>query len=339
MDETKKNPEVDTASTPVNTEPPAAQAAESGSSIAPVTTESVAPAASVAEPATATAADTPTSAEPMTAAPVTTAPLEASPGASAPESVASMQEDTTATQSGSVWQGYAIAAVIIALMMAGVWYVLERDGRVTTSIFTGDGAGLFRSGSEVAAGPAAIVNGVTLTAERLQPSIDQITQNAVMQGADPADPEVAVLIRQQALEMLINTELLMQAAAADGIEVSDEEVAARLAQIEEQVGGPEALELELADAGVSVAQLRDDIVTEITIQTLLTQVVGEGAIEVTEAEIVELYDAAGGEAAGIPPLSEVRDQVIAQIQQTKEQDIVQEYLAMLRLNAEIEELI
>lgn len=320
MDDTKKNSEstatpvsTGVAETPAQTTPevtatPEVKVGTSEPVVAPVTPSTVA----VAE----------------VAAPAVT-PVETVPAA--PEEVTS----GSATPSGPVWQGYAIAAVIIALMMAGVWYVLERDGRVTTTIFTDTLPSLFAG--DPAAAQVARVNDAILTAARLQPSIDQITQSAVQQGADPNDPAIAAEIRTQALTMLINTELLLQAAAADGIVVTDEEVAERLAQVETQVGGAEALAAELETAGVTMEQLRGDIVTEITIQTLLASVVGEEEIAVTEEEITELYESAGGEAAGIPPLEEVRDQVIAQIQQTKEQTLVQEYLDMLRLNAEIEE--
>jgi len=250
-----------------------------------------------------------------------------------------LEVDTTdpVIRNKPVWQGYVIAATVITLMMAGVWYVLERDGRVTTSIFTGNVlSGLFAGDPTTA--PVVRVNDVVLTAGRLQPSIDQITQAAVQQGADPSDPTVAAEIRTQALAMLVNTELLLQAAATEGIAASDEEVDERIVQIEEQFGGPEALAAELETASVTMEQLRGDVVTEITIQTLLTKVVGSEEVAVTEAEITELYNSAGGEAAGIPPLAEVREQVIAQVRQTKEQALVQTYLESLRQNADIEEL-
>jgi hypothetical protein len=236
--------------------------------------------------------------------------------------------------STGVWKGYLIAAVIIAIMGVGTWYVLERDGRVTTSVFTGLVDGIRNNENA----PALRVNDAVVTQGQLQVTINQITQNAVQQGADITDPEIQSLIREQAVDMMVNTELLLQAAAAEGIAVTDEQVDTRISEIETQVGGPEQLATELANATVTMEQLREDIVTEITVQTLLTGVVEAEDISVSDEEVAALYEQAGGEAAGNPPLADIRDQVAAQVQSQKEQAAVQNYLESLRINAVIEEL-
>ena len=275
------------------------------------------PASAPATPATEPVS-TPVVAETTTpvSTPATPAPAE-TPGATA-----------------GVWKGYAIAAFIIAIMGIGTWYVLERDGRVTTSIFTGMVDGIRNTD----AAPALRVNDVEITNARLQIAINQITQNAQQQGADLADPEVQTLIREQAVDMMVNTELLLQAAAADGITVTEEQIDTRVGEIETQVGGPEQLAVELANATITMEQLRDDIRTEITVQELLTGVVAAETITVTDEEVAALYEQAGGEAAGNPPLADIREQVAAQVQSQKEQEVVQNYLQSLRINAVIEEL-
>lgn len=268
--------------------------------------------------------------------PVTPVTVEASREATpSATTVETNKSDTKAnTDSRVVWQGYAIAAMVIVLLSAGVWYVLERDGRVTTSVFTSIVDGI----RDTSGRPALRINDTIVTNERLQVAINQLSQSAEQQGADLTSPEVQTLIREQATEMMINTELLLQAAAAEEITVTDEQVDARISEIEMQVGGAEQLVSELTTASVSMEELRNDIVTEITIQALLTALVAAQEITATDEEISGLYEAAGGEAAGNPPLNEIREQVAGEVRSQKEQQLVQDYVESLRLNTEIEEL-
>ena len=74
-------------------------------------------------------------------------------------------------------------------------------------------------------------------------------------------------------------------------------------------------------------------------QALLDQVFAETAIEVTEEEIQSLYAGAGGAEAGLPPLEEVREQVVAQIRGGKEQEVVTTFLQTLKETATIEILV
>lgn len=233
-----------------------------------------------------------------------------------------------------VWQGYAIAAVLIVLMSAGVWYVLEKNDRVTTNVLTG----LFTD-TPSETDPVVMVNGEPITTALFTTTVKQIETNAVAQGADLADPAIKEQIADQALTMLVNTELLMQAADTAGIEVTEAQIDARIAEIETNLGGPEALEAELVKAEVTIERLREDVLVELTVQTLLESVTAGDAVAVTDAEVEALYEQAGGEAAGNPPLAEVRDQVVAQIEATRQQEQVQVYLETLRSEAEIEELL
>ena len=106
--------------------------------------------------------------------------------------------------------------------------------------------------------------------------------------------------------------------------------------IESEIGGAEVLQSRIDELGLTRAELREDIQEEILIQTLLDGIFSEADVSVTEEEIQEVYDAAGGVEAGLPPLEEVREQIEAQVRGTKEQVVIDEYLNELKAEADIE---
>ena len=247
---------------------------------------------------------------------------------SAEQTVAPVTRETA--PASKVWVGYVAAVVVVGIILAGVLYLMEKQGRSSTSVFES-----FISSQE--AGKAvATVNGNDISNAELNTSIQQFSQAAAAQGVDLADPEAQGEIRSQSLEVLINTQLLKQAALDEGVEVSSEVTEARLAEIETQIGGPEVLAERMATLGIDEDKLQQDIHDELLIQGLLDQLFAEADIEVTEEEIIAVYESAGGEAAGLPSLEEVRPQVEEQIRSTKEQEIIDAYLNELKESAEIE---
>jgi len=235
-----------------------------------------------------------------------------------------------ATKSKSKAGLYIAAIVIVIVTLLIVLFLLEKAGRSSTGIF--DSYLAAQENSVV----VAVVNGEEITGKDLSVSIQQFNQAALAQGVDTTNPEVVADIRSQALEVLINTTLLRQAALAEGITVSDEETAQRLDTIEEEIGGAEVLQARIDELGLTRANLEEDIKEEIVIQSLLDTLFAETDMVVTEEEILAVYDAAGGVDAGLPPLEEVRDQVEAQVRSTKEQEIIDAYLTDLKDEAEVE---
>jgi FKBP-type peptidyl-prolyl cis-trans isomerase (trigger factor) len=225
---------------------------------------------------------------------------------------------------------YIIALVVVAVIILGALFMMEKEGRSSTTIFSS----IIEKQQANAA--AAVVNGEEITDGQLQDSIEQFVQMAAMQGADPTDSAVQAEIRNQALEILVNTALLRQAAAEEGVEVSGEEIAARREEIVTQMGGEEALAARIAELGLDAERLEKDIADELVIQRLLETVLLTEGQDITEEEIQLVYDQAGGEEAGLPPLEEVRDQVEAQIATTREQEAIDTYITELRDGAEIE---
>lgn len=222
----------------------------------------------------------------------------------------------------------AIVLVVVALL--AVWMRLEREGRVDTSFFSS------LQFSQSTSATVAVVNGEELVNQDLELSIEQLNQAAVAQGRNPEDEVIKNDIREAAIDMLVNTTLLQQSAASEGVVISDEEVFERISALTEQAGGSEVLESRMQEFGIDQDTFEDDIRTELTITTLLDDVLAEADLTVTEAEVVAVYEQAGGTQPDAPTLDEVRPQIEQQILQTKERAVVDEYIDSLRAVADIE---
>lgn len=231
---------------------------------------------------------------------------------------------------------YVAAIVTVGVILLGVLFLLEKEGRSSTGIFDA-----FLANQDTATQQddtvVAVVNGEEITGADLQTSIQQFKQAATAQGVDTTSPEVVADIRNQALDVLVNTVLLKQAAQEQGVEVPDEAAAERLATIQAEIGGAEALQARIAELGLTQADLEADIEEELVIQTLLNSLFAEAEISVTEQEIQEIYDEAGAAGAEeLPPLETVSEQIEAQVRGTKEQEVIEQYLETLRAEAEID---
>jgi len=223
-----------------------------------------------------------------------------------------------------------IATALVVVALGAVWMRLEKEDRVSTSFF--DSYLQEQSDSEI----VAIVNGEELRNKELELSIEQQSQLAASQGVNPADPAVALDIRTQAVEMLVNTTLLRQVADESGVAATDEAVAERITELEEASGGAEVLAERMAEFDVDQATFKKDVRTELTILALLDSVFAEADISATDEEVAEIYNNAVSSGAEVPPLEEVRAEIEEQIVLSKEQIVVDEYLAELRTTADIE---
>ena len=228
---------------------------------------------------------------------------------------------------------YIIAIIVVVVIGLGLLFVLERDGRVATGIFSGITENMNANL------PSAKVNGVVIPKSDFDSGVLQLMEVAKSQGADVTDPQIVSQFNSQAIDTLVNGELLRQAAQAEGITVSGEEVDARFNEISEGVGGIDVLKERMAEFNIDEESLRRDIENEVLIQGLFDIILVENDSEVTEEEVLSFYDQAGGEEAGLPPLEDVRDQIEEQILLSREQEQVGNYIDGLREDADIEILI
>ncbi len=229
-----------------------------------------------------------------------------------------------------------VGVVILVLgVIAAVWFFTSQDQAVdglTAQIDDTAPAEFDGDPDEV----VATVNGTDLTRAEYNRIRQQVLQNAQQMGMDINDPETIAQVDAQAVDTLINTELIRQAAVAAGASANSEEIEARFADIVAQVGGEEALESSLAQLGLTESSLRADIEQELIIQSYLESSIDTDDLAATDAEVDELYEASGGAEGGLPPIDEVRPQIEQQILANKENELINELVESLRADAEIE---
>ena len=240
-----------------------------------------------------------------------------------------------ATETKAPFKGmkYVIAVVVVIVIALGLLFVLERDGRVATGVFSGITENM------QANLPSAKVNGIVITKSEFDSGVSQLMEAAKSQGADVTDPQILSQFNTQAIETLVNGELLRQAATEKELSVSSEEVDVRFDEIVAGVGGIEVLQERMAEFGIDEDNLRRDIENEILIQGLFDIVIEKDESEVSEEEVLAFYEQAGGEEAGLPPIDDVRAQIEEQIVIGREQEQIGSYLEDLRESADVEILI
>ena len=238
-------------------------------------------------------------------------------------------------------RAYVGAVIVILLISAGLLFVLEKEGRISTGLFSGI------IGKMEASLPAARVNDEVISKKEFDSSLQQLTQMAVSQGGgDVTDPAFTAELKKQAIDTLVNAVLLRQAALAEGMTATEEEIEIRFAEIRDGIGGAELLAARMAEFGVTEVSLRRDIENEFLIQRLFDAKITTDALEVSEEEIANFYKTQiqtyyqnAGTEAEIPKIEEVRDQIVAQLELEKKQVLINEYLETLRADASIEILI
>ncbi|TDF82167.1 SurA N-terminal domain-containing protein [Pseudomonas sp. H9] len=139
-------------------------------------------------------------------------------------------------------------------------------------------------------GPAAAqVNGVPISQMRLERYFADYLQAQGRALTSIRNPSVYKRLREQALNDLIDKELLWQEAQRQGVAVSDAEVDAEIEQLRQALGNAKPFEQRLADAGFD----RDSFV-DYTRHELAAQQVFMQASQVPEpspAEIRAFYQA------------------------------------------------
>ena len=215
------------------------------------------------------------------------------------------------------------AVVIIVVAVAAGWYVLSRHAA---------------NGALGANETVAMVNGTPITRGQLTALESQM---AAQQGEAATSTLVQVQFQSAALNSLIGTALLKQAAQQATITASSTEVDAQLASAKGQFSSQSDYQKALAAQGMTESDLRAQISDTLVINTYLEQQLHLSTATATDAEIQTLYKQLAAQQTGTstPPLSKVRDQVAQMVVQQKQQDSVNAYVAQLRAAANVQILI
>lgn len=183
-------------------------------------------------------------------------------------------------------------------------------------------------------------------AENYEAQFQQLTMQAAMAGQEPDQDQ----LKEQALEMMINSELLVDEAEEQGFSASDEDVDEYLADMAEanQVESSDALMEELEAQGLSEERIREDLHSQVMIDQVVDTLDVE---EPSEEELQETYDAQveqleamneqveEDQAQEAPSFEELEPELEQQVTQQNENEAIATLLDDLRADAEIEILL
>ncbi|BDM23193.1 SurA N-terminal domain-containing protein [Pseudomonas sp. LRP2-20] len=137
--------------------------------------------------------------------------------------------------------------------------------------------------------PAARVNGVTIDLMRLERYFTEYLQAQGRAVASIRNPTLYKRLRGQALDELIDKELLWQESQRQGIHISDQQVSAQVGEIEAAFGSPALFERRLADAGFDRAEYADYMRHEMAAQQVYAQL--SAVDEPSQGEVEAFYQA------------------------------------------------
>lgn len=137
--------------------------------------------------------------------------------------------------------------------------------------------------------PAARVNGVEIELMRLERYFAEYLNAQGRALTSIRNPSLYKRLRDQALNELIDKELLWQEAQRQGIAISDEQVAAHVGEVETAFGSPAIFEQRLAEAGFDRAQYTEYTRHEMAAQQVYAQLSAVDAP--SQAQVEAFYDA------------------------------------------------
>ncbi|MCT8163315.1 MULTISPECIES: SurA N-terminal domain-containing protein [unclassified Pseudomonas] len=133
----------------------------------------------------------------------------------------------------------------------------------------------------------ARVNGVEIGLLRLERYFSEYLDAQGRALGSIRNPTLYKRLRDQALDELIDKELLWQEAQRQGISVSDEQVGAQVGQVEAAFGSPAIFERKLAQAGFTRAEYADYTRHELAAQQVYAQL--SEVAEPTQADVEAFY--------------------------------------------------
>jgi len=172
-------------------------------------------------------------------------------------------------------------ALVILVVSAGICLSLAACSKSKTDEST--------TAAVSEAGVAALVNGTTIT----MTDVGRVAEGFAANGAPP-DPKAdggtfEEKMYYTAVNRLVEQELVMEAAQAQGLIVTEEEVAASLSQLKAMSGGEEAFLGILAERGITEDEVRRDMRTNLTLQRYFEEVVNLNS-PITDEEVQAYYD-------------------------------------------------
>lgn len=251
-----------------------------------------------------------------------------------------MEDNQTTPNTPPVRRTQHIMLLVGALLViaAGVYFVTtkEKDESQENSFsLSTDAAIVVPEHPDV----VATVDGMPVGSNEYVLAYKQNAQFALQQGASLDDPAVQSAVSTQVIDVLINTKLLLNAAAEAGITASDEEVSAAYDELETGLGGAEAFGDMVAQLGLTTEEVRDDVREQLLIDGYLAQNATVNDVTITQADVEAAYNELAATATELPSLEEIYAPLEQQLRQQAQQTAIDALLETLRAEATIEVLI
>jgi len=138
-------------------------------------------------------------------------------------------------------------------------------------------------------GNVAMVNGVAITRELYGIQVGQMKQQAARQGRQ-LDSAMLETIQKDALDSLINEELLFKESQKSGIQIEKSAVEGQIDQFKKQFPTEAAFQEQLKEGGLTETMLRSHIEKGMAIRRLVQERIVD-SIVIAEAESRNFYDA------------------------------------------------
>lgn len=136
-------------------------------------------------------------------------------------------------------------------------------------------------------GIAARVNGQDITVARLERYFEDYLRRIGRNVQMMTNPEAYKRMKREALEEMIDEELLWQEAQRQKIVVAPEEVQAAIAQRKSQFRNPDAFQRRLSVAGFTEATYQDYVKREVAVEKLLKR--EADGVTVSDQEVHDFY--------------------------------------------------
>jgi hypothetical protein len=212
-----------------------------------------------------------------------------------------------------------IGIITVLVLVAVVWYVMsEQQTQENNELGSNSIQGI--TGNVV-----ATVNGEEITSEE----VVAVQQSFLQQGQQVSE--------EDAIEQMINQKVLYQKVQDEGISVTTEEVESVIEQQLAMQGATlEDFKQQIETQGASYQDQIQNIKNQIATQKYLENALEGQEFEVTEEEANEFYEMYKQQSSEeIPSYEELQPQIIATLEQQKQQEVVNSLVQKLKADADI----
>jgi hypothetical protein len=189
-------------------------------------------------------------------------------------------------------------------------------------------------------GSVAIVNGVEISREAFDSEVNYDLASYESQGVTLTDEDIAQ-VKQNAVDRLINTHLLKEAAIKAGITAESVDVDGELTAVKDSFSDEATFNQALADAEFTLESYKSVLTDILMIEALFEQELELSKIEVGEEEIQAMVDLYLENYGGEDEIDEedLRDYLAYTLKEEKAEARRSEYIEKLRKESKIEYLV